>query len=82
MRLTAGYTMPLFVGILLTAVPLTLLGALVQALLAAIGGPGTLTGVAISTALDFVQAAVVGSFLSMSYRFFTTRHSGRPAATA
>jgi hypothetical protein len=77
-RLTTGYTGPLVLGILLTAVPLTMLGALVQTVLAAIGGAGSLTGVAISTALDFVQAAVVSSFLSRSYRFFISKPAARP----
>jgi hypothetical protein len=76
-KLTAGYTAPLLAGIFASALPLTLLGALIQELLAAIGGAGTLTGLAIATVTDFIQAAIVAAFMSISYRFFTTHIAAR-----
>jgi hypothetical protein len=71
-KLTEGYTLPIFLGIIACAVPMMLLGSIVQAALVAVGGAGSLSGFAISTALDFVQGAVIAAFLSLSYRFFTT----------
>lgn len=78
-KLTAGYTLPLLCGIFASALPITFLGALLQELLARMGSSGSLTGLAIGTIMDFIQAAIVASFMAMSYRFFST-HVAAPAA--
>ncbi|SNB52174.1 hypothetical protein SAMN07250955_101199 [Arboricoccus pini] len=77
-KLTAGYTLPLLCGIFACALPITLLGALLQELLANLGSSGSLTGLAVATIMDFIQATIVASFMAMSYRFFSA-HVAAPA---
>lgn len=72
-RLTSTYTLPVVIGLILSAVPVMLAGSILQSLLIAVGGPGSLLGLATVTATYFAQGAVVAAFLALSYRFFTTR---------
>jgi hypothetical protein len=80
-HLTAGHTAPLLLGMILAGVPIAIAGGLLQHGLAALGLAGTLTGITLNSAAIFVQAAVVTSFMSLSYRFFT-RHKPPLPTTA
>lgn len=69
-ELTRGNTARLFFGAVATTLPVVLAGALLQALVATLGGTGSLIGNAIATITVFVQTAIGTAFLSFSYRHF------------
>jgi len=72
-KLTSGYTAPLFFGLLACELPLMLVRIYLPQLLLALGGGSSLTGLALASGIDCLQAAIIGAFISLSYRFFTTQ---------